>query len=56
MLMLGWGLLLPLNYTELGLDAVFGLAFLSNIKFWRKRGTLTLRHTTDGCCTPGRWR
>jgi peptidoglycan/LPS O-acetylase OafA/YrhL len=38
LLMLGWWVLLPLDYTELGLDAVFGLAFLSNIKFWRETG------------------
>jgi peptidoglycan/LPS O-acetylase OafA/YrhL len=38
LLMLGWWVLLRLDYTELGLDAVFSLAFLSNIKFWREAG------------------
>lgn len=35
---LGWWWLLPLDYKALGNHAVFSLAFLSNINFWREAG------------------
>ena len=38
LLALGWWVLLPIDYKELGKHAVFSLAFLSNIKFWREAG------------------
>lgn len=38
LLALGWWVLLPVDYKALGTHAVFSLAFLSNIKFWREAG------------------
>ena len=38
LLALGWWLLLPVEYKKLGTQAVFSLAFLSNIKFWLEAG------------------
>ena len=38
LLVLGWWTLLPIDYAALGIHAVFSLAFLSNIKFWREAG------------------
>ncbi len=35
---LGWWVLLPTDYLELGTDSVFSLAFLSNIRFWLEAG------------------
>lgn len=38
LLALGWWVLLPPDYERLGNHAVFSLAFLSNIVFWREAG------------------
>lgn len=38
LLTLGWWVLLPIDFKALGTHAVFSLAFLSNIKFWREAG------------------
>lgn len=38
LLALGWWVLLPVEYKKLGTQAVFSLAFLSNIKFWLEAG------------------
>jgi len=38
LLALGWWALLPIDYRALGDHAVFSLAFVSNIKFWREAG------------------
>lgn len=38
LLILGWWVLMPLDYKMLGTHAVFSLTFLSNIKFWREAG------------------
>lgn len=38
LLTLGWQVLLPLDYKELASEAVYSLAFISNIKFWRQAG------------------
>jgi peptidoglycan/LPS O-acetylase OafA/YrhL len=38
LLALGWWALLPVDYHALGDHAVFSLAFVSNIKFWREAG------------------
>ena len=38
LLALGWWVLIPQDYKMLGTHAVFSLAFLSNIKFWREAG------------------
>lgn len=38
LLALGWWFLLPIDYKVLGTHAVFSMAFLSNIKFWREAG------------------
>ena len=38
LLALGWWVLLPIEYKKLGTQAVFSLAFLSNVKFWLEAG------------------
>ena len=38
LLALGWWALLPVDYHALGDHAVYSLAFVSNIKFWREAG------------------
>ncbi|HWS05106.1 MAG TPA: acyltransferase family protein, partial [Burkholderiaceae bacterium] len=38
LLILGWWVLMPLDYKMLGNHAVYSLTFLSNIKFWREAG------------------
>jgi peptidoglycan/LPS O-acetylase OafA/YrhL len=38
LLLLGWFVLLPIDYEKLGIHAVFSLTFLSNIKFWGEAG------------------
>lgn len=38
LLVLGYWVLLPVDYKALGTHAVFSLAFLSNIQFWREAG------------------